>query len=122
MSSSFKVKLESVADFMDIFESNKDFRFLMDCYYRALGATDFITKYYNAFTAIEFIENQFTKCIETTSLLEGCVLDQIIINIEDSDIIRNTNRERIVSRIKSALKNATLESRAEKLLNILTKV
>lgn len=98
---------------------DKEFSFILECYYRAIASTDSITKFYNAFTAIEFIESNFTKKISTNLLIDNDTLEQLEKNIQNNNLINEDNEGRIINRIKSTLKSATLESRAEKLEQII---
>lgn len=113
------INLDNVDNLLTILDKDRHFKFLLDCYYRAIASTDSITKYYNIFTAIEFIEKEFTKYIDTSLLLDKQELRNIIEKIESSDIINVNNRNRVIERVKGTLKNATLENRAEKLFTIL---
>lgn len=53
-----KIDLGSL-DEVRLKHTDPNFYFILDCYYRALASTDYITKYYNAFGPIELIEEQY---------------------------------------------------------------
>lgn len=97
-------------DTIKAFMDDKNFKFILDVYYRALEATDAITKFFNAFSAIEFLEINYVHDIQTHKLVDDNLIDKII------DAVNNVeNAQRIGSRIKSVLSNATEENRASKL-------
>jgi len=99
--------------------NNEVFKFVLDSYYRSLSATDPETKFYNAFTVIEFMETYFKNDIKTSKLLDKDEMDKVVACIEENI---SRNKERIVSRVKGTLSNATLESRHEKLIAILNDI
>ncbi|RRS29874.1 MAG: hypothetical protein P794_09505 [Epsilonproteobacteria bacterium (ex Lamellibrachia satsuma)] len=99
--------------------NDKVFQYVLEGYYRSLSATDPATKFYNAFTIIEFMETYFRNDIETSHLLEKDEMEKVVTCLKENISI---NAERIVNRVKSTLLNATLESRHEKLIMILNNI
>jgi len=98
------------------YSNDKVFQYVLEGYYRSLSATDPATKFYNAFTIIEFMETYFRNDIATSSLLDKEEMEKVVKCLKEN-ISRNV--ERIVSRVQNTLSNATLESRHEKLITIL---
>lgn len=96
---------------------DKNFKYVLDSYYRALEPTDFITKYFNAFSAIEFLETNYVNKIETHKLIEESFIEKMIQSI--SNDLKKDDLERIKDRIKNVLSNATEENRASKLCSII---
>jgi len=101
---------------------SSELHLLITAYYNSLSVADLKTKFYHAFTIIEYIENKYSEKIETTQLLS----DDLYQNIE-TDILAHLNNndqsEKIINRIKgtlrSTIKKRTYENRKEKLLEIL---
>ncbi len=106
---------------MELYDKNPEFKFIMDCYYRALAANDSVTKFYNAFSVIEFIETTFKDEINTSELVAGNVYKDFVDYLDGFDGFIPDQKNRILNRVGNTLKNATLESRAEKLFALMTK-
>jgi hypothetical protein len=119
ITSTISVDFNGLNQLISHYFDDKEFKHILDSYYRALSATDSVTKYYNAFTVIEFIETTFSKDIETNLLIKKESLELMLSTLESGDA---ANQERIILRIRSTLSSATLESRREKLVSILKEV
>lgn len=113
------VKLE-LYDELEKYYDDKSFRFILDAYYRALNSTDVITKYFNAFSAIEFIETSFIEDITIHKLVSEDIINSMIQSVENK--LDHDTFSRIKERIRNNLVNATFESRADKLLTIIVEV
>jgi len=119
MTSIISVDFNGLNQLIKHYFDDKEFKHILDFYYRALSATDSVTKYYNAFTVIEFIETTFSKDIETNLLIKKESLELMLSTLERGDA---ANQERIINRIRSTLSSATLESRREKFVSIIKEV
>ena len=124
---SYKGKVKNTQDIkLDSYEEikkyvdDKAFQIVLDDYYRAIDSTDPITKYFNSFSAIEFIEGYFKKHIQTNKLVSEDIIDSMIQSLESK--VAPDTFSRIKERIRSNLIDATLESRADKLLNIIKNI
>lgn len=129
-----KIDLEPL-DKVILKSKDSNFCFILNCYYRALAATDYKTKYYNAFAPIELIEEQYknetsknTSKILTLQEIEN-IKEKISPFFKDSDhqqvpaddptIYEKNLKCNIYRSICSSL-NTTSENRAYKLQKLLT--
>jgi hypothetical protein len=122
MTSILCINFEKLDELFNIYQEDINFKYILNCYYRALSATDSYTKYYNAFTVIEFIETYFKQDISTNLLLEENTLKKIISDLDNNTLISNKHKDRIINRVMATLKSATLETRAQKLELIIKKI
>lgn len=106
---------------------NKHISFIIESFYRALGESDYISKYYNLFTIIEYLESNFQNESGAMKLLSK---DQktALINIIDQKLTEcfdngtdNTNEylKRLSNRVSQVLSESTDKTRAEKLNTII---
>lgn len=63
------IKQLDLQGFINQVNCNPFFGFLLNSYYEALSPTDFRSKFYNAFTIIEYIEYNFKTHIKTNPLI-----------------------------------------------------
>ena len=101
------------------------FRFLLNCYYSALAPTEPRSKFYNAFTIIEFVEANFVRRIATSALVSPELLTELGTSVEETLERSGVTAEassRIRNRSLGPLQSATMESRASKLAQILNSV
>ncbi|EMB35294.1 hypothetical protein KP612_06855 [Treponema denticola] len=119
MHATYKIDF-TLYDTLEKYFADKEFKFVLDAYYRSLSATDGVTKYFNAFSAIEFIEVSFFKKISINKLIPENIINKMIKSIENE--IETDVFNRIKERIKNCLLNSTKETRAEKLCAILNEV
>lgn len=119
MHATYKIDF-NLYDKLEKYFDDKEFKFVLDAYYRSLSATDAVTKYFNAFSAIEFIETSFFKKISVNKLIPENIINKMIKSIENE--IETDIFNRIKERIKNCLLNSTKETRAEKLCAILNEV
>ena len=120
LKSTKEIDFKKLDNYVNKYKTDKEFKYILNCYYRAIASTDFITKYYNAFPVIELLEKQFRDEINTSLLLDKIAFNNLIDNIQNSKYIDEKIRSRIINRIKSTLKSATLETRSEKLEKLFT--
>lgn len=120
MKSRITVKFDNLNKVIELYDENPEFKFIMDCYYRALASNDSVTKFYNAFSVIEFIEATFKDEVNTSELIASSVYKDFVSHLDEFDGFLPDQKNRILSRVGNTLKNATLESRAEKLLALMS--
>ncbi|AWW25498.1 MAG: hypothetical protein PWP56_2596 [Acetobacterium sp.] len=130
-----KIDLEPL-DKVILKSKDSNFCFILDCYYRALAATDYKTKYYNAFAPIELIEEQYknktsknTSKILTLQEIENIKekISPFFIDSEKQQVSAKDDSTRHEKNLKfniynsiSTSLNTTSESRAYKLQKLLT--
>lgn len=93
---------------------------IIDCYTRAMGDTDYISKYFNLFTIIEALETYYKGNVD-----EKLLTDKEIKNL--LDYIRNAGidfknpsvNENLIKRIEDTVNRITTNPRGKKLLIIL---
>lgn len=106
-------------DNFPILYANKS-NFFIDILYRATRCRDALSKYFTLFTMIEFIEGKYTKEIKVNKIVNKSNKNQFKKSF--NEIFSKTDnipKERLLSRIMTILCNATVETRAEKLCEII---
>jgi hypothetical protein len=102
--------------------SSEEIKFLLQAYYGSLQSQDYRAKYYHAFTIIEFIENKYRDEVGTKRFKEedctrlGNEAYKLLEELEYSKDDCNNGRDSIIN----LLKKITKESRANKLLQMIT--
>lgn len=109
----------------EIYKNNEHMSFVLESYYRGLGEIEFISKYYNFFTIIEYIESNFSKYAnykEVFSKNQKDELKKLFASKVAEYITENDEKnleDRVNSRFGSLLKSITDKTRSEKLCDIL---
>lgn len=115
-------QIEEVKKLSDDIGDNKDLWFLMECYYHALGLSDYKSKYFNLFIIIEFIEkNVFHKTVED-KVYQKDQVENIMSNIKLTLEGNTNNKQQLVqiqSRLKQVIESITTKGRSDKLYHIL---
>lgn len=92
----------------------------MDVIYRATRCRDVLSKYFTLFTMIEFIESKYTKEIKVGKIVNKSNKSQFKKSFNEIfSKTDNISKERLLSRIMNILCTATVETRAEKLCEII---
>jgi len=103
-------------------QSNTFIKQLLESYIRALGDTDYISKYFNLFIIVEALEKFYKEDVSTILLKEEQIRN-LMVPIRDNLILDDKKvKNNIENRIKSTLKTMTSESRKVKLLKILNEI
>lgn len=116
------IKKDTIQEYFDAALNNSDLRFVLNSYHNSVGPYDLRSKFFNAFTIIEFIEKKYSDSLNVTPLLPLELLDNIKNHISDTLKEKEVQQEiisRTVSRVNEFFINATFESRKKKLLLIL---
>lgn len=105
--------------------------FIIESYYRALGEGDYISKFYNLFTIIEYIEMNFRDKSNAKQILdkEQKKLITEVISKKLKELLANDKKEcqeqvyisRLVNRFTQLVSDATDMTRTEKLYTIIRK-
>lgn len=128
-SESFSSKMIQQIKHMDLqgfiiqINNSQSLEFLFNSYYEALSPTDFRSKFYNAFTIIEYIEDNFTSCIKINPLISGDECNDLKSEVEE--VLKKLNLCKIRNKMCSligTLKTSTSENRKEKLFSIIKDV
>lgn len=128
-SDSIKIeKIKSIAqlDSQSIIEQidkNPSFEFLLNSYYAALSPTDFRSKFYNAFTIIEYIEKNYSSHVKFTPIASKQNLNTL--KKEVDKILKMSCFKEIRNKVRQTIGNlnqSTKEDRKEKLVQIIKKV
>ncbi|KMT22987.1 hypothetical protein [Clostridium cylindrosporum] len=115
-------------EFKDLFVSmNKSdsFKFIMEAYYRSFGELEDRSRYYNLFTIIEYIEENYKDKSNSLKLFNKSFTDEVSkvflekLSEEYLGFSEDTIND-LISGFKSYLGKITNKSRAEKLYNIIT--
>lgn len=89
---------------------------------RATGDSDFRSRFYNAFSIVEYVEARMTGDLGCAPLLSPAQLGALLEGIDRAlprDDLAEGVAGRVRARVRGSLLNATMESRAEKLRRIL---
>jgi len=120
------VNVDSFDELFSKYGSDKHFRFVLESYYRGLGEIEFVSKYYNFFTIIEYVEVKFSKYAEYKDVFyktQSDELKELFATKIDEFLSGNKDaknlEDRINSRFGTFLANITDKTRAEKLCDIL---
>lgn len=110
-----------------IYGNNKHLSFILESYYRGLGEIEFISKYYNFFTIIEYIETNFSEFADYNEVfskkqknelrkLFACKVTEYLTENDKKNL-----EDRVNSRFGTLIKSITDKTRTEKLCDILHK-
>lgn len=113
----------------DLMYNNKHLAFVVESYYRALGDIDDISKYYNLFTIIEYIEENFKDKSKAKKMFNKKQKEELIDiatnkamkcfeNSQDGDNIERCV-ERFRNRFSQIISESTDKTRTEKLYTII---
>ena len=92
----------------------------MDILYRAARCRDIASKYFTLFTMIEYIETKYIQYIKTQNMLDDDKMSQLKNWLDENfEFDDKTYKDRLTNRINSILRSATIETRAEKLCEII---
>lgn len=97
---------------------------ILKCYVRALGDTDYISKYFNLFIIIETLEQYYKEEVDQ-KLVDDAKVDLFISELSgiDNELIQFfSNNSTIRERIKNTLKNITINPRGKKLIHIINEI
>lgn len=95
---------------------------VIDCYTRAMGDTDYLSKYFNLFTIIEALETYYQKDVNE-KLLTEIEIKSLLEHIENANFeFKESVNHNIIKRIEDTLKRITVAPRGEKLLTILNEI
>jgi hypothetical protein len=100
--------------------SHKEKSFILSCLYNATGPYDYRSKFYNAFTIMEYLESNYSETITVTRMYDDDKLEEIGVIINGGlstwdEALRNV----AITSTKETLKKKSVESRAMKLAAIL---
>ncbi len=104
--------------------TNTHLSFLLESYYRSLGELEFISKYYNLFTIIEYIETNFKEHSSSKNIFSQTQKKELKKMIEEkiAEYFKEDNSEiktRFFNRFSSLIADVTDKTRAQKLCEIL---
>lgn len=125
----YSIKTELFDKIFDLMSSNKHLSFVIESYYRALGEIDYISKYYNLFTIIEYIESNFKEKSNAKKMfnkdqkkelvdIATSKLNECFENNEECDDNKVYVR-RVSNRFSQILSDSTDKTRTEKLYTII---
>lgn len=130
MTVTFKPDTLELQNYLNKILSNEKLQFIIDCNYNSIAPLDIKSKFYNAFSIIEYIEENYKNDISTTPLINKCLYKEIEnilkkVLIESKNVQFTDKKElndyiaRILNIFSSKFKNATFQTREEKLLLII---
>lgn len=113
------VKVDNYDIVFNSYNRNPFIKQIIDCYTRAMGDTDYISKYFNLFTIIEALETYYRKSVDEKLLTDNEIKSLL-------DYMRNASLEfkespindNIIKRIEDTLNRITTKPRGKKLLTI----
>ena len=99
--------------------NNSKADFVCNEYYTALGSENIKSKFFHLFSIIEFCEHEYESYNNAKKLVEEDEIDNIMKKVKSFVFNDSNKKEKILSRVKQNLNNATDIGRAKKLFNIL---
>lgn len=114
------VKLDNYNMIFNSYTKSPLLKQIIDSYIRAMGDTDYLSKYFNLFIIIEAMETHYKKDVDE-KILSGNEIENLLSYIKKAklDFIEDKNNEQIIRRIEDTLNRITTNPRGKKLLTIL---
>lgn len=123
----YKVKSDSFVPLYNLSLSNNHLSFAIESYYRALGDIEFISKYYNLFTIIEYVEVNFRQYTGAVLMFNNrqkadmmdILLEKVNEYLKNKVYEKEEYIDRFKCRISQLISDVTDKTRAEKLVSII---